>query len=161
GEPFRGPVDSRVQLHSPRSGGVEDADPAVFRHTAARGRRGSVGGQARKADTVSCTSGRLCDRRGDLIDQLSGRRLDGPSHDRAGESAQGVSARQRGELPWPRDAGMGNLATRGERSPDAMTGLGGIGRAALIGVPFLWLAFLFLAPLLIVVKISLAESTIG
>jgi putrescine transport system permease protein len=42
-----------------------------------------------------------------------------------------------------------------------MTGLGGIGRAALIGVPFLWLAFLFLTPLLIVVKISLAESTIG
>jgi putrescine transport system permease protein len=31
----------------------------------------------------------------------------------------------------------------------------------LIGVPFLWLALFFLLPLLIVVKISLAESTIG
>ncbi|MBV8400226.1 MAG: putrescine ABC transporter permease PotH, partial [Acetobacteraceae bacterium] len=31
----------------------------------------------------------------------------------------------------------------------------------LIGAPFLWLALFFLLPLLIVVKISLAESTIG
>src|SRR5271168_4745590 len=42
-----------------------------------------------------------------------------------------------------------------------MTGLGWIGRLVLIGVPFLWLALFFLLPLLIVVKISLAESTIG
>jgi putrescine transport system permease protein len=42
-----------------------------------------------------------------------------------------------------------------------MTGLGWTGRLVLIGVPFLWLALFFLLPLLIVVKISLAESTIG
>ena len=42
-----------------------------------------------------------------------------------------------------------------------MTGLGWIGRLVLIGVPFLWLALFFLVPLLIVVKISLAQSTIG
>lgn len=42
-----------------------------------------------------------------------------------------------------------------------MTGLGRIGRLVLIGVPFLWLALFFLLPILIVVKISLAESTIG
>jgi putrescine transport system permease protein len=42
-----------------------------------------------------------------------------------------------------------------------MSGLGRIGRLVLIGVPFLWLALFFLLPLLIVVKISLAESTIG
>ncbi|MBV9685779.1 MAG: ABC transporter permease subunit [Alphaproteobacteria bacterium] len=42
-----------------------------------------------------------------------------------------------------------------------MTGLGRIGRLMLIGAPFLWLALFFLLPLLIVVKISLAESTIG
>jgi putrescine transport system permease protein len=42
-----------------------------------------------------------------------------------------------------------------------MTGLGWTGRPVLIGVPFLWLALFFLLPLLIVVKISLAESTIG
>jgi putrescine transport system permease protein len=42
-----------------------------------------------------------------------------------------------------------------------MTGLGSIGRLVLIGAPFLWLALFFLLPLLIVVKISLAESTIG
>ena len=42
-----------------------------------------------------------------------------------------------------------------------MTGLGRIGRLVLIGVPFLWLALFFLLPLLIVVKISLADSTIG
>ncbi len=42
-----------------------------------------------------------------------------------------------------------------------MTGLGWTGRLALIGAPFLWLALFFLLPLLIVVKISLAESTIG
>src|SRR5499433_3495838 len=42
-----------------------------------------------------------------------------------------------------------------------MTGLGRIGRLVLIGVPFLWLAIFFLLPFLIVVKISLAESTIG
>jgi putrescine transport system permease protein len=42
-----------------------------------------------------------------------------------------------------------------------MTGLGRVGRLALIGLPFSWLALFFLLPLLIVVKISLAESTIG
>jgi putrescine transport system permease protein len=42
-----------------------------------------------------------------------------------------------------------------------MTGLGWTGRLVLIGVPLLWLALFFLLPLLIVVKISLAESTIG
>lgn len=42
-----------------------------------------------------------------------------------------------------------------------MTGLGRIGRLVLIGVPFFWLAVFFLLPLLIVLKISLAESTIG
>jgi putrescine transport system permease protein len=42
-----------------------------------------------------------------------------------------------------------------------MTGLGLIGRLVLIGAPFLWLALFFLLPLLIVIKISLAESTIG
>jgi putrescine transport system permease protein len=42
-----------------------------------------------------------------------------------------------------------------------MTGLGWTGRLLLIGGPFLWLALFFLLPLLIVVKISLAESTIG
>ena len=42
-----------------------------------------------------------------------------------------------------------------------MTGLGRVGRLVLIGLPFCWLALLFLLPLLIVVKISLAESTIG
>src|SRR5271169_1567040 len=42
-----------------------------------------------------------------------------------------------------------------------MIGLGWIGRLVLIGLPFLWLALFFLLPLLIVVKISLAESTIG
>jgi putrescine transport system permease protein len=42
-----------------------------------------------------------------------------------------------------------------------MTGLGWSGRLTLIAVPFLWLAMFFLLPLMIVVKISLAESTIG
>jgi putrescine transport system permease protein len=42
-----------------------------------------------------------------------------------------------------------------------MIGVGWTGRLLLIGVPFLWLALFFLLPLLIVVKISLAESTIG
>lgn len=42
-----------------------------------------------------------------------------------------------------------------------MTGLGRVGRLVLIGTPFSWLALFFLLPLLIVVKISLAESTIG
>ena len=42
-----------------------------------------------------------------------------------------------------------------------MTGMGWTGRLLLIGVPFLWLALFFLLPLLIVVKISLAQSTIG
>ena len=62
---------------------------------------------------------------------------------------------------WPRHAGMGELAARERGGPDPMTGLGWIGRLVLIGVPFLWLALFFLLPLLIVVKISLAESTIG
>jgi putrescine transport system permease protein len=42
-----------------------------------------------------------------------------------------------------------------------MIGLGRLGRLALIAVPFLWLALFFLLPLVIVVKISLAESTLG
>jgi putrescine transport system permease protein len=42
-----------------------------------------------------------------------------------------------------------------------MIGIGRLGRLVLIGLPFLWLALFFLVPLLIVVKISLAESTVG
>lgn len=42
-----------------------------------------------------------------------------------------------------------------------MIGLGRLGRLVLIGAPFLWLGFFFLAPLAIVVKISLAHSAIG
>jgi len=42
-----------------------------------------------------------------------------------------------------------------------MTGLGRFGRALLIGLPFAWLGLFFLLPLLIVVKISLAQSAIG
>ena len=42
-----------------------------------------------------------------------------------------------------------------------MIGLGRLGRLALIGPPFLWLAVFFLLPLLIVVKISLSESIVG
>lgn len=42
-----------------------------------------------------------------------------------------------------------------------MIGLGRLGRLILIGVPFVWLALFFLLPLLIVVKISLAESIVG
>jgi putrescine transport system permease protein len=42
-----------------------------------------------------------------------------------------------------------------------MTGLGRLGRLILIGVPFVWLTLFFLLPLLIVVKISLAESVVG
>ena len=42
-----------------------------------------------------------------------------------------------------------------------MIGVGRLGRLALIGLPFLWLALFFLLPLLIVLKISLAESVIG
>jgi putrescine transport system permease protein len=42
-----------------------------------------------------------------------------------------------------------------------MTGMGWVGRVVLIGLPFLWLALFFLLPLLIVLKISLAESVVG
>ena len=42
-----------------------------------------------------------------------------------------------------------------------MTGLSRLGRLVLIGVPFVWLALFFLLPLLIVMRISLAESIIG
>jgi len=42
-----------------------------------------------------------------------------------------------------------------------MTGFGRFGRLMLIGVPFVWLTLFFLLPLLIVVKISLAESVVG
>jgi putrescine transport system permease protein len=42
-----------------------------------------------------------------------------------------------------------------------MIGIGRVGRLLLIGVPFLWLALFFLLPLLIVVKISVAESVVG
>src|SRR5437870_6778565 len=42
-----------------------------------------------------------------------------------------------------------------------MMGIGRLGRLVLIGLPFLWLALFFLLPLLIVLKISLAESVVG
>jgi putrescine transport system permease protein len=42
-----------------------------------------------------------------------------------------------------------------------VSGFGRFGRLALIGLPFLWLALFFLMPLLIVLKISLAQSVIG
>ena len=42
-----------------------------------------------------------------------------------------------------------------------MSGLGPLGRLVLIGAPFLWLGLFFLAPLAIVLKISLAHSAIG
>jgi putrescine transport system permease protein len=42
-----------------------------------------------------------------------------------------------------------------------MIGIGRLCRVLLIGVPFLWLALFFLLPLLIVVKISLADSVVG
>jgi len=42
-----------------------------------------------------------------------------------------------------------------------MIGIGRLGRMALIGLPFAWLGLFFLFPLLIVLKISLAQSVIG
>lgn len=42
-----------------------------------------------------------------------------------------------------------------------MIGLGRLARLGLIGLPFLWLGLFFLLPLLIVVKISLAQSVVG
>jgi putrescine transport system permease protein len=42
-----------------------------------------------------------------------------------------------------------------------MIGVGRLGRLMLIGPPFVWLALFFLLPLLIVLKISLAQSVIG
>jgi putrescine transport system permease protein len=42
-----------------------------------------------------------------------------------------------------------------------MIGIGPLGRLVLIGLPFVWLALFFLFPLLIVLKISLAESFVG
>jgi putrescine transport system permease protein len=42
-----------------------------------------------------------------------------------------------------------------------MIAIGRLGRALLIGVPFLWLGLFFLLPLLIAVKISVAESIVG
>jgi putrescine transport system permease protein len=42
-----------------------------------------------------------------------------------------------------------------------MIGIGRLGRLVLIGLPFLWLTLFFLLPLLIVLKISLAESVVG
>ena len=42
-----------------------------------------------------------------------------------------------------------------------MIGIGRLGRLVLIGLPFLWLVLFFLLPLLIVLKISLAESVVG
>jgi putrescine transport system permease protein len=42
-----------------------------------------------------------------------------------------------------------------------MIGIGRLCRVWLIGVPFVWLALFFLLPLLIVVKISLADSVVG
>jgi len=42
-----------------------------------------------------------------------------------------------------------------------MIGIGRLGRLTLIGLPFVWLGLFFLIPLLIVLKISLAQSAIG
>jgi putrescine transport system permease protein len=42
-----------------------------------------------------------------------------------------------------------------------MIGIGPLGRLGLIGLPFIWIALFFLFPLLIVLKISLAESVVG
>jgi putrescine transport system permease protein len=42
-----------------------------------------------------------------------------------------------------------------------MIGIGRLGRLVLIGLPFAWLLLFFLFPLLIVLKINLARSTIG
>jgi putrescine transport system permease protein len=42
-----------------------------------------------------------------------------------------------------------------------MIGIGQSGRMVLIGLPFAWLGLFFLFPLLIVLKISLAQSAIG
>ncbi len=42
-----------------------------------------------------------------------------------------------------------------------MIGIGRLGRLVLIGLPLLWLVLFFLLPLLIVLKISVAESVIG
>jgi putrescine transport system permease protein len=42
-----------------------------------------------------------------------------------------------------------------------MIGIGRLGRILLIGLPFAWLGLFFLFPLLIVLKISLAQSAIG
>ena len=42
-----------------------------------------------------------------------------------------------------------------------MIGIGPLGRLVLIGLPFTWIALFFLFPLLIVLKISLAESVVG
>ncbi len=42
-----------------------------------------------------------------------------------------------------------------------MIGIGRRGRLLLIGLPFLWLGLFFLLPLVIVLKISLAHSTLG
>jgi putrescine transport system permease protein len=42
-----------------------------------------------------------------------------------------------------------------------MTEMGRFGRLVLIGLPFLWLALFFLLPLLIVLKISMAESVVA
>ncbi len=59
-----------------------------------------------------CASHRVRDCRDGVVDRLSGRRLDRPSRDQSAEGAQGLSARHRGELVWPRHAGMGDLAAR-------------------------------------------------
>jgi putrescine transport system permease protein len=42
-----------------------------------------------------------------------------------------------------------------------MIGIGRVARLVLIGLPFLWLAVFFLLPLLIVLKLSLAESAVA
>ena len=141
--------------------GLNEPIPLPSGTRAGRGCCRGPGSAPGKIGAVPCASCRVCDCRDRVVDRLFGRRLDGPSRDGAAEGAQGLSAGHRGERLWPRHAGMGDLATRRGRGPDAMTGLGWTGRLVLIGVPFLWLALFFLLPLLIVVKISLAESTIG
>src|SRR5207247_1026681 len=58
-------------------------------------------------------------------------------------------------------AGRCGLCLQTRASNSAMTGIGRLGRLVLIGLPSVWLALFFLLPLLIVLKISLAESVVG
>src|SRR5437667_12037210 len=62
---------------------------------------------------------------------------------------------------WPRNGRVGELVAGGRRGVDAMIGIGRLGRLMLIGLPFLWPVLFFLLPLLIVLKISFADSVVG